>query len=129
MTFRLPADLASSLRRLPNQTAFVERAIRESLGQLCPLCQGTGHAPYGHLSVSDLKRSPIGRLDRLAAAQLKALVRLGRQLPATDLELEVTRGEGAAELGFRLRRDRQVLLSGRISRGTSQVVLPHGPPG
>lgn len=127
MTFRLPAELAQALRRLPNQTAFVERAVRESLGQVCPLCRGTGTMSPGTLSVSDLKRCRLGRLDRRSAAQLKALVRVGRELLATELRLEAADGERARELDFQLARDRQLLLSGRICRGDSRVVLPHGP--
>jgi len=128
MTFRVPADLARSLRQLPNQTAFVERALRESLEQLCPLCHGTGHAVAGSLTVSDLKRDRLGRLDRQAAEQLRALVRLGRELLATELRLRAGAAEGSSELAFELARNRTLLLSGRICRGESRVVLPHGPP-
>jgi hypothetical protein len=124
MTFRLPADLAGALRRLPNQTAVVERALRESLGRLCPLCQGSGEAPGVHLQVSNFKELPIGRIDRAEAAQLKALVRLGRALLATQLEIAPSR-EGAGELGFRLARDEELLLSGRIPRGRVGLDLRH----
>jgi len=128
VTFRVAPDLAAALRRLPNQTAFVERVLRTSLGQLCPLCLGSGQAPDVQLSVSDLKGLPIGRLDRPAAAQLKALVRLGRAVLATDLELEPSApsGDGSGpELDFRLARDQQLLLAGRIARGQPQVRLPN----
>ncbi len=84
-TFRLEPELAAALRQLPNQTAFVESVLREALGRLCPLCQGTGHASGVHLHVSNFKGLPIRRLDRSTAAQLKALVHLGRQLLATQL--------------------------------------------
>ncbi len=66
------------------------------------------------MTVSDLKGMPGRRLDRSAAYQLKALVRLGRQLMATDLELEPT--HGGRQLGFRLAREDQLLLTGRIPR-------------
>jgi hypothetical protein len=122
MTFRLPADLAMALRRLPNQTAAVERALREALGRLCPLCQGTGQAPGVHLQVSDFKRIPIGRIDRAEAAQLRALVRLGRELLATQLEIQA-RSAAGGELGFRLARDQELLLAGRIPRGGSALAL------
>jgi hypothetical protein len=126
VTFRVAPDLASALRRLPNQTAFVERVLRTSLGQLCPLCLGSGQAPGVQLSVSDLKGLQIGRLDRPAAAQLRALVRLGRAVLATDLELELSEAsDGAPELDFRLARDQQLLLAGRIARGQPQVRLPN----
>jgi len=122
VTFRVESDLADALRQLPNQTAFVERTIREALGQLCPLCHGTGEAPGVHLAVSNLKRT-IGRIDRSTAVQLKALVRLGRQLLATQLELESASTEGGLE--FRLEREDQLLLQGIIPPGQSELALRH----
>ena len=119
VTFRLEEELADALRQLPNQTAYVERVLREALGRVCPLCEGRGEVPGGHLTVSNLK--DLTRLDRTAAAQLKALVRLGRQLMATDLALEVSR-EGE-QLGFRLERQDQLLLTGRIPRGDRAITL------
>ena len=123
VTFRVGSDVVEALRRLPNQTAFVERSLREALGHICPLCHGSGDAPGVHLSVSDLKRQSIGRLDRASAAQLKALVRLGRQLLATQLELDPAGGE--AGLLFRLAREDQLLLSGVIPSGRSELALSH----
>ena len=125
-TYRLPSDLADALRRLPNQTAFVERVLREALGQLCPLCHGTGQSPGGALLVSDLKAERIGRLDRDTAAQLRAIVRLGRQVLATELALVAAPGrDGAPDLEFRLARDDQLLLSGRIARQAHEVRFPN----
>ena len=123
MTFRLPADVATALRELPNQTAFVEQTLREALGRLCPLCHGTGEAPGVHLEVSNFKLLPVRRLDRASAAQLKALVRLGRQLLATELEL-VASTDGS-DLDFRLAREDEVLLAGRIPRGHRGPELTH----
>ncbi len=123
VTFRIPPDLAAALHHLPNQTAFVESALRDALGRTCPVCHGTGEAPEAHLSISNLKRVPSGRLDRESAAQLKALVRLGRQLLATQLDLETSSEESG--LGFRLARDNQVLLAGRIPGGHGQLKLTH----
>lgn len=120
-TFRLEPDLVQALRRLPNQTAFVETALREALGRLCPLCHGAGTVHEVHLAVSDLKNLPGRRLDRSAAEQLKALVRIGRDLLATALEIEAS--EEAAELDFRLEREDQILLVGRIPRGTGGVEI------
>ncbi len=121
-TFRLEPELAAALRQLPNQTAFVESALREALGRLCPLCQGTGHASGVHLNVSNFKGLPIRRLDRSTAAQLKILVHLGRQLLATQLKLEACEEEG---LAFELAREDQLLLSGEIPRGKREVRLTH----
>jgi hypothetical protein len=121
VTYRLEPELAAALKQLPNQTAFVERTLREALGQVCPLCHGSGEATGVHLNVSDLKRSPIGRLDRAAAARLRALVRLGRQLLATELALEPA--DAPSELAFRLEREDQTLLTGRIPCGNTELEL------
>ena len=123
VTFRVDPELASALRHLSNQTAFVERVLREALGRLCPVCAGTGEVPDVHLAVSNLKKLAGRRLDRVTAAQLKALVRLGRQLLATNLELETSAQDG--ELEFRLARSNELLLSGRLPRGQSELSLTH----
>ncbi len=122
MTFRLSPELAQALRQLPNQTAFAESALREALGRVCPLCHGKGETAEVHLAVSNFKHLPIRRLDRESAAQLKALVRLGRQLLATELELEAS---SAGELDFRLAREDELLLAGRIPRGAQGPKLSH----
>jgi hypothetical protein len=122
VTFRIPDDLAHGLRELGNQTAFVERVLRDALGHLCPLCHGSGHAPGARLEVSDLKALRLGRLDRPSAAQLKTLVRLGRALLATELELAA---EQQGALGFRLARHQEELLRGSIPRGTNELKLTH----
>ncbi len=122
VTYRVGSDVADALRQLPNQTAFVERTLREALGHVCPLCHGTGEASGVHLSVSDLKRQPR-RLDRAAAVQLKALVRLGRQLLATELELDASGRD--AGLQFRLAREDQLLLRGIIPAGETELALKH----
>ncbi len=123
VTFRLPQDLVRSLRELTNQTSFVETALREALGKLCPLCHGSGEAPGVHLAVSNFKWTPGSRPDRVAAAHLKALVRLGRQVLATELALDPT--SESDSLGFRLAREDKVLLTGRIPRRESSLELSH----
>ncbi|MFI5314194.1 MAG: hypothetical protein ACHQ6T_00705 [Myxococcota bacterium] len=123
VTFRIDAELGAALRQLPNQTAFVERVLREALARVCPLCAGCGEVQDVHLAVSNLKTLAVGRLDRVRAAQLKALVRLGRQLLATELQLEPSRDDG--ELEFRLARADELLLTGRIPRSNREVSLSH----
>ena len=123
VTFRVDPELAAALRHLPNQTVFVERVLREALGRLCPICAGSGEVPDVHLAVSNLKKLAGRRLDRVTAAQLKALVRLGRQLLATNLELDTSAEDG--ELEFRLARSNVLLLAGRIPRGHADLSLAH----
>jgi hypothetical protein len=123
VTFRIDPEIGTLLRQLPNQTAFVEQVLREALARICPLCAGTGEVRDVHLAVSNLKKLAVGRLDRVRAAQLKALVRLGRQLLATNLELEPSRDDG--ELEFRLARADELLLTGRIPRSNRDVTLTH----
>jgi hypothetical protein len=67
----------------------------------------------GSLRVSDFREAALPRLDRAAAAHLKGLVRFGRRMLATALELEAQAAEG--DLEFRVARDEKTLLSGRLS--------------
>ena len=122
-TFRIDPEVVALLRRLPNQTAFVERVLREALGRVCPLCEGTGEAPDVHLSVSNFKDLPVRRLDRRGAAQLKTLVRLGRELMATELQLEALPSSG--RLAFRLARHGEQLLVGTIPGDMGEVQITH----
>lgn len=122
VTFRVPPDLARALRELPNQTQFVEAALRDALGTTCPTCCGTGRLAAAPLLVSDFRQNNLPRLSRSAALQLKQLVSLAHTLSATDLALE--RAEARSDdLRFSLARGEQVLLAGALdSRGT-QVSL------
>ena len=123
VTFRIDPELSAALRQVPNQSQFVERVLREALARVCPLCDGLGEVRDVHLAVSNLKKLAVGRLDRVRAAQLKDLVRLGRQLLATNLELEASQDGG--ELDFKLARANELLLQGRIRRGEREVALTH----
>jgi hypothetical protein len=124
VTFRIDPEIGALLRQLPNQTAFVEQVLRDALAKICPMCAGTGEVRDVHLAVSNLKKLAVGRLDRVSAAQLKALVRLGRQLLATKLDLEPSNDDGS-ELEFRLAREDELLLTGRIPRGNRDATLTH----
>jgi hypothetical protein len=123
VTFRIDPELHEALRQLPNQSQFVEQVLREALARVCPLCDGRGEVRDVHLAVSNLKKLAVGRLDRVGAAQLRDLVRLGRQLLATNLELGRSRDDG--ELEFRLARANELLLQGRIRAGNREVDLTH----
>src|SRR5262249_19075933 len=110
VTFRLEPALVDRLRGLPNQTAFVEAAIRDALARTCPLCDGKGRLADTRLSVSDFRAARLPRLDRAAALKLRQIVRFGRRMAATRLALE---SERRREWRFRLARGEETLLSGR----------------
>lgn len=42
ITFKVDASLAEIIRRLPNRSEFIRRAILDAIENSCPLCQGTG---------------------------------------------------------------------------------------
>lgn len=109
VTFRVPADLATSLRHLPNQTSFVEAALRDALLRTCPVCEGKGRVPDTALRVPRFRGLP--RLRRDAARQLQSIVRLGKRVHATDLDL--TRERDAWK--FQLRRRDEVLYAGELA--------------
>ena len=113
VTFRVAPEIAAALRQLPNQTLFVEAALRQALGHTCPVCEGRGRIA-GRLEISDFKRARLPRLERTAALRLREVVRMGRRLCATGLELAAP-APGA--LAFRLRRKDELLLGGRIRLG------------
>jgi hypothetical protein len=41
-TFKVDGELAELLRRIPNRSDFIRASLLAALGNLCPLCQGTG---------------------------------------------------------------------------------------
>jgi hypothetical protein len=112
VTFRLSPDLADSLRALPNQTTFVEEALRGALGRTCPACDGAGRVHWKTVRVSDFKDAALPRLDRGGAIQLKGLVRLARALAASKLELG--RRADTPGLEFALSRGDDVLMRGTV---------------
>jgi len=117
MTFRLSEDLAETLRHLPNQTHFVEEALRNSLGTTCPLCEGTGKLLGNRLQVSNLKKSGI-KMTRNEGQYLKQLVRLARDLAATNLHIDKPRLKDNV-LDFLLTRNDSILFSGSLdNQGT-----------
>jgi hypothetical protein len=108
VTFRVDTGLADALRELPNQTRFVEDALREALGRTCPVCRGAGRLPLRAIQVTNLRAEGIARLSRDEALQLRNVFRLGQQVAATGIDL-LQRGR---RVGFVLRRDRQEILNG-----------------
>lgn len=111
VTFRVEADLADALRELPNQTRFVEDALRDALGRTCPVCRGDGRLPLRAIRVSNVRREGIKRLNRGEAQQLQRIYRLGQEVAATRLDLR-KRGR---HVGFSLRRDHHEILAGVLN--------------
>jgi hypothetical protein len=109
VTFRVAPDLADALRDLPNQTQFVEQALREALREKCPACGGTGRAAHG-LRVSNFRSRALPALRRGAALQLRSLVGYARRAAATELSLRRER----TGLAFVMTRGDEVLLAGAI---------------
>jgi hypothetical protein len=122
VTFRVSSEIAKSLRELPNQTAFVENALRNALGKTCPTCDGSGRARWTSVAVSDFKQKALPRLDRDGAVQLKTLVRLARDMAASRLDL-TPRGDASA-VDFSLERGRHVLLRGTLT-GSGTTFRPN----
>lgn len=115
VTFRVDADLADALRELPNQTRFVEDALRDSLGRACPLCRGEGRLSLRKLRVTNVRELGVKRLTREEAQQLQKVFRLGREVAATRIEL----GRHGRRVGFSLHRDKNEILSGVLSASAS----------
>jgi len=115
VTFRVEADLADALRELPNQTRFVEDALRDALGRTCPVCRGDGRLPLRVIRVSNVRRQGINRLNRDEAQQLQRIYRLGQEVAATRIDL---RKQGR-RVAFSLRRDQQEILTGVLNSETA----------
>jgi hypothetical protein len=111
VTFRVDGDLADALRELPNQTRFVEDALRDALGRTCPVCRGDGRLPLRVIRVSNVRREGIRRLNRSEAQQLQRVYRLGQEVAATRLDLR----KHGRRVGYSLRRDQQEILAGVLN--------------
>lgn len=108
VTFRVEAELANALRELPNQTKFVEDALRNALGETCPVCHGEGTILSRGMRVSNVREQGIKKLSRDEAQQLQRIYRLGREVAATRLDLR----QRGRRVGFSLRRGQNELLHG-----------------
>jgi len=117
VTFRVAEDLAETLRRLPNQTQFVEQALREALRDECPTCAGTGRVSSQRVKVSNFRDAALPPLQREVALQLKSIVELGRRSAATRVELSRARGG----MSFVLARGTEVLLRGTLGKAGSHL--------
>jgi hypothetical protein len=47
VAFKVEAELAEFLDKLPNKSDFIRKAIVAQLGMACPLCAGSGVVPRG----------------------------------------------------------------------------------
>ena len=110
VTFRVAEDLAEALRSLPNQTQFVEQALREALREECPACGGTGRVSARGVRVSNFRVASLPPLRREIAVQLKSIVALARRTAATNVDLRSSRGG----MSFVVARGTEVLLEGTL---------------
>jgi hypothetical protein len=118
VTFRMANELVEQLRELPNQTHFVETALRNALGVACPTCAGSGRVGGASLRVPNFRSASLPTLDRATALQLQAVVRLARRLAATEVALAKTQPTG---LEFSVRRGTDLLLRGSVSKDSTQL--------
>jgi hypothetical protein len=121
VTFRVASDLADKLRELPNQTQFVEAALRNALGIACPTCAGSGRVFGGSPKLPNFRKASLPNLDRETALQLQSVVRLARRLAATDVAL--AKSDVSEGLRFSVLRGRDVLLEGNVTRDTTQFAV------
>jgi hypothetical protein len=47
VAFKVEPELAAALDAMPNKSEFIRAAVQRSLASACPLCRGTGIAPFG----------------------------------------------------------------------------------
>ena len=111
VTFRIDDDLAETLRRLPNQTKFVEDSLREALGRTCTACGGSGRLPLRSLSVTNVRDGGIEHLTRDEALHLQRVFRLGQEVAATRIELR----RHGPQVTFAMKRDERDLLDGTLT--------------
>jgi hypothetical protein len=121
VTFRVANDLADKLRRLPNQTQFVEAALRDALGVACPTCGGTGRTSGMGLRVPNFRSAALPTLDPRTALQLRSVVRLARKLAATEVALAA--GESHGALRFSVLRGTDLLLRGDVTRESTHFAV------
>ena len=72
VAFKVEPDLAALLDAMPNKSEFIRTAVARQLSTACPLCRGTGIAPF--TGVSD-------ELTRLVQQHPLRVRRLRRQGP------------------------------------------------
>jgi hypothetical protein len=111
VTFRVDEVLADALRELPNQTKFVEDALRDALGKTCPVCNGEGRVTGRALRVTNLREQGMRRLSRNEARDLQRVFRLGREVAATRIEL----GRSGRRVSYSMRRNAHELLNGVLT--------------
>src|SRR5580658_7887659 len=46
VAFKVEPDLAALLDAMPNKSEFIRNAVARQLSTACPLCRGTGIAPF-----------------------------------------------------------------------------------
>ncbi len=49
ITFRLDVHIARILQNMPNRSAFIRQSIEQALGNVCPMCSGSGCRDHHHV--------------------------------------------------------------------------------
>lgn len=50
VAFKVDPELAAVLDAMPNKSEFIRAAVQSRLATACPLCRGTGIAPFGGIT-------------------------------------------------------------------------------
>ena len=73
VAFKVEAELADFLDKLPNKSDFIRKAILAQFGMTCPLCAGSGVVPRG---VHDHFKAVIADHDERPCDKCKAKVEI-----------------------------------------------------
>ena len=70
MTFKVEPELAQLLRKQANTSEFIRGAVRDKIGNVCPLCTGTGRVGDLQAMSAQHRQEEIARVaDSAAGAQ------------------------------------------------------------
>jgi hypothetical protein len=89
VAFKVEAELANLLDKLPNKSDFIRRAIAAQLGVACPLCNGKGVVPRGvHDHYAPLLRQLDSRACDGCGNKLHVPLEPGELSPEARIRLE-----------------------------------------
>ena len=67
VAFKVEPELAALLDAMPNKSEFIRAAVHSRLSSACPLCRGTGVAPFGGVSATSSPSSSSSTRSACAA--------------------------------------------------------------